>query len=264
MSDQISVKTLYFGQLRDVVGMSEVALEVPAGCTSQDLFTLVAKKYPRLAELRGSIVLARNAAFVREPEVLEDGDEIGFLPPVSGGSGRPEGVELMGVRWLHEVRTDEGHFFGLTRDVIDGGRIAREILRDEDGAFVNFEGVVRNHSNGRRTRFLDYECYESLAIRTMTDLGREIALKYGVGCIAIVHRLGRLAIGETSVAVVVSSPHRRAAFDAALEGINRLKTTVPVWKKEYFEDGEVWVEGSWDDAINRVGDARADGGAASG
>ena len=263
MADQISVKTLYFGQLRDVVGMSEAAFEVPQGCTSQDLFTLLATKYPRLAELRGSIVLARNAAFLREPEVLEDGDEIGFLPPVSGGSGRPEGAEPKDVRWLHEIRTGEGHFFGLTRDVIDGGRIAREILRDEDGAFVNFEGVVRNHSNGRRTRFLDYECYEALAIRTMADLGREIALKHSVGRIAIVHRLGRLAVGETSVAVVVSSPHRRPAFEAALEGINRLKTTVPVWKKEYFEDGEVWVEGSWDDAIKRVGEARFDASAAS-
>ena len=134
---------------------------------------------------------------------------------------------------------------------LDGGQLARRILAPTDGAFVNFEGVVRNNSKGRTTRYLDYECYEAMAIRVMAKLGAEIAAAYDIGRIAMAHRLGRLEIGETSVAVVVASPHRRAAFDAALEGINRLKKTVPVWKKEYFADGEVWVEGDWDASLLR-------------
>ena len=126
------------------------------------------------------------------------------------------------------------------------------LLRGEDGAFVNFEGVTRNNTKGRRTRYLEYECYEGMAVKMMAEIGRDIASKYDIGRIAIVHRLGRLEVSETSVAVVVTSPHRRAAFDAALEGINRLKKLVPVWKKEYFVDGEVWVEGEWDDSVAKA------------
>ena len=122
-------------------------------------------------------------------------------------------------------------------------------MRGEDGAFVNFEGVTRNNTKGRATRFLEYECYEAMAVKTMAEIGADIARNHAIGRIAMVHRLGRLEISETSVAVVVTAPHRKPAFDAALEGINRLKKLVPVWKKEYFVDGEVWVDGEWDDAV---------------
>ncbi len=111
---------------------------------------------------------------------------------------------------------------------------------------ITFEGTVRNNTKGRGTLYLDYECYEAMAIKTLAEIGREIAGSHAIGRIAMVHRLGRMEIGETSVAVIVTSPHRQAAFDAALEGINRLKRLVPIWKKEYFVDGEVWVEGEWD------------------
>ncbi len=109
--------------------------------------------------------------------------------------------------------------------------------------------MARNNTKGRATRFLEYECYEAMAVKMMAQIGREIAAAHSIGRIAMVHRLGRIEIGETSVAVVVTAPHRKPAFDAALEGINRLKQTVPVWKKEYFVDGEVWVDGEWDDAV---------------
>lgn len=244
MSAAIHIQVLFFGQLRDVAGTAAMQWELPPGSTTSELFGAVALAFPVIGAMRGSIVLARNAEFVQEPVVLADGDEIAFLPPVSGGSDG---------RWLHQIRTSDGHFFGLTRQPIDGTQLAREILRAEDGAFVNFEGVVRNHSGGRKTRFLDYECYEALAIKTMAAIGEDIARKHAVGRVAIVHRLGRLEIGETSVAVVVTSPHRRPAFEAALEGINRVKTSVPVWKKEYFEDGEVWVEGEWDSTLKPAG-----------
>ena len=106
--------------------------------------------------------------------------------------------------------------------------------------------VVRNNSKGRKTLYLEYECYEPMAIKTLAAIGREIAASHAIGRIAMVHRLGRMEIGETSVAVIVTAPHRKPAFDAALEGINRLKRLVPIWKKEHFMDGEVWVEGEWD------------------
>jgi molybdopterin synthase catalytic subunit len=118
---------------------------------------------------------------------------------------------------------------------------------------ITFEGTVRNNTKGRSTLCLDYECYESMALKMMAEIGREIAAAHAVGKVAMVHRLGRMLIGETSVAIVVTAPHRRAAFDAALEGINRLKKLVPIWKKEHFADGEVWVEGEWDKDVPLAG-----------
>lgn len=240
MSTSIRVRVLFFGQLREAVGLREMLWELPQGSTSTQLRNAVMLSFPALARMQESIVLARNEEFLQEPAELKEGDEVAFLPPVSGGSDS----------WLRRIDDPDGHFFGLTRNVIDGARIARQVLRPEDGAFVNFEGVVRNHSGSRSTRYLEYECYEALAIKTMASIGLQIVREYQVGRIAIVHRLGCLHIGETSVAIVVSSPHRKPAFDAALAAINRLKTTVPIWKKEFFEDGEVWVEGKWDASIN--------------
>ena len=114
---------------------------------------------------------------------------------------------------------------------------------------MNFEGVVRNNTKGRPTEFLDYECYEPMAVKTMAEIGRELAATHAISRIAMVHRLGRMQVGETSVAVMVTAPHRKPAFEAALEGINRLKRTVPIWKKEHFTDGEIWVEGEWDESV---------------
>ena len=128
--------------------------------------------------------------------------------------------------------------------------IAR-LLNGAEGAVVNFEGTVRNNTKGRPTLCLDYECYESMALKLMAQIGRELSATYEIGRVALVHRLGRLMIGETSVAVIVTAPHRRPAFEAALEGINRLKKVVPIWKKEHFVDGEVWVEGEWDENLPR-------------
>ena len=111
--------------------------------------------------------------------------------------------------------------------------------------------MVRNNTKGRATRYLDYECYEEMALKMMAQIGVEIAAQHAISRIAIVHRLGRMEIGETSVAVLAFAPHRRPSFEAALEGIDRLKKLVPIWKKEYFEDGEVWVDGEWDDSVVR-------------
>ncbi len=231
------VKVLFFGMLKDIAGRSREVVDVPDGATVGDVFEHFAGSFPRLKEYEKSIVMARNQEFSRPDEPVAADDEIAFMPPVSGGSaGR-------------EIVTPAGGFFALTREPIDVGSIKKRLLQGEDGAVVVFEGVGRNNTGGRRTRYLDYECYEPLALKTMARLGGEIAAAHEISRIGIVHRLGRIEIGETSVAIVVTAPHRRAAFAAAAEAIDRLKKLVPIWKKEHFEDGEIWVEGEWDDSV---------------
>ena len=131
----------------------------------------------------------------------------------------------------------------LTRDAIDAAALIRGVRDTEDGAVVTFDGCVRNHSHGHRTLYLDYEAYESMALAKMQDIAAEIHTKFHIHRVAIAHRLGRLQIGETSVFIAVSSPHRPAAFEACRFAIDTLKRTVPIWKKEYFEDGAVWADG---------------------
>jgi molybdopterin synthase catalytic subunit len=225
---------------KDFTGRSSDELELGDGACLSDVFDHYARRSPGLRDFAASIVLARNQEFSPPGTRLSEGDEIAFLPPVSGGSGSV---------YTHEIADEEGHFFALTRQPIDTRAVTARLLRGEDGAVVNFEGVVRNNTKGRATRFLDYECYEAMAIKLMAQIGREIAGSHAIGRIALVHRLGRMEIGETSVVVIVTAPHRKPAFDASLEGINRLKKLVPIWKKEYFADGEVWVEGEWDDSV---------------
>jgi MoaE-MoaD fusion protein len=229
----VRIHVLFFGVLRDVTGLREDSIEVPEGGRAASVFAHYSARFPRLAEMSASIVLAVNQKFCAPSEALADGDELAMLPPVSGGS--------------------EENIFALTRDPIDAAALARKILRGEDGALVTFEGVTRNNTKGRPTRYLDYECYEAMALKTMAEIGEEIARTHQISRIAMVHRLGRIEIGETSVVVIAVAPHRRPAFEAALEGINKLKRLVPVWKKEYFEDGEVWVDGEWDESVVKAG-----------
>jgi MoaE-MoaD fusion protein len=224
------VRVLFFGALKEIAGGAEEDLEIPAGATLEDVFRLYAERHETLQERRSSTLFARNREFARGDAVLSDGDEIAFLPPVSGGS-------------------DDGHVFRITRERIDARSLADALQRPEDGAVVVFEGVVRNNSQGRATKYLEYECYEEMARAQMEQIGREIAGRFAIGRIGMVHRLGRLEIGEASVAVIATAPHRKPAFDAAFEGINRLKREVPIWKKEYFADGAVWVDGEWDERL---------------
>ncbi len=238
----MNIKVLFFGQLKDITGLREDSLELGDGARVETVFEHYAGRFPRLRELSKSIVLAQNQQFAAASAPLAEGDEIAFLPPVSGGSvSVPKEI-------VHEPA---GHYFALTRDPIDTESLRKRLLQGQDGALVNFEGVVRNNTKGRPTRYLDYECYEEMALKMMAQIGVEIASQHAISRIAIVHRLGRMEIGETSVAVLAFAPHRRPSFEAALEGINRLKKLVPIWKKEYFEDGEVWVDGEWDDSVVR-------------
>ena len=131
----------------------------------------------------------------------------------------------------------------LFREPIDIAALSRHVRAPEDGAIVTFDGFVRNESHNRATLYLDYEAYESMAMAKMREIGAQLHEKYRIHRVAMVHRLGRLEIGETSVFIAVSAPHRAAAFDACRFAIDTLKCTVPIWKKEYFADGAVWADG---------------------
>ncbi len=241
------VRVLFFGVLKDIVGAAQDSPELPPNSTLASLFEAYCQRFETLRERRSSILFAKNGEFATPESALAENDEVAFLPPVSGGTGEEPDAGLNGSG----LRIEEpcGHVFSITRQPIDASQLARSLQRGDDGAVVVFEGVVRNNTKGRATTHLEYECYQALAIEQMARIGREIAAQYPIGRIAMVHRLGRLEVGEASVAVVATAPHRRPAFEAALEGINRLKREVPIWKKEFFVDGAVWVEGEWDQRL---------------
>jgi molybdopterin synthase catalytic subunit len=235
------VRVLFFGMLKELVGRPSEDAEFPEGADLRAVFERYAAAHARLRELAPSIVMARNQEFAALSTTITEGDEVAFLPPVSGGTaGDSEICHL-------------GHYFAITRQTIDTRAIVARLLTGAEGAVVTFEGTARNNTKGRATRCLDYEGYEAMALKLMLNIGLEIAAKYEVNRIAMVHRLGRILIGEASVAIIVTAAHRRAAFEASLEGINRLKKLVPIWKKEHFVDGEVWVEGEWDRNVPVVG-----------
>ncbi len=217
------VKVLFFGQLRELVGASEESVELPGGACVGDLIAHYQQRVPRLGEFRPSLAVAVNQEYADAAAPLSGGDEVAFLPPVSGGN--------------------EADIVELTREIIARERLATTVKAPRDGAVVVFEGTVRNHSGGRETLYLDYEAYEPMALGKMREIVAEIRDKFPVDRVAMVHRLGRLEIGETSVLIAVSSAHRAAAFEACRWAIDTLKRTVPIWKKEYFADGAVWAEG---------------------
>jgi molybdopterin synthase catalytic subunit len=137
----------------------------------------------------------------------------------------------------------EHDLFSLVNSPIDMAAIVQAVRAGHDGAIVTFDGFVRNESHGRSTLYLEYQAYEPMALAKMKEIGQLLREKFAAHRVAIVHRLGRLQIGETSVFIAVSAPHRAAAFDACRFAIDTLKRTVPIWKKEYFEDGAVWADG---------------------
>ena len=230
------IKVLFFGVLKDIVGCSEDCAEVPVNSTLGSVFEIYSARFETLSSKRPSIVFARNREFAAPDTTLAENDEIAFLPPVSGGTGLC-------------IEDEAGHVFAIVRGPIDSQQLAGRLQRPEDGAVIVFEGVVRNNTKGRPTAYLEYESYQEMAIGEMARIGREIAMKFEIGRIGMIHRLGRLDLGEASVAIVTAAPHRLPAFEAALEAINRLKREVPIWKKEFFADGAVWVEGEWDDRL---------------
>lgn len=226
------IKVLFFGSLKDIVGANKEECEL-ASATVGGVFEVYANRFPRLRELQRSIVVARNQCFCDPTAALEDGDEIAFLPPVSGGSGSV----------VREITLHNGHFFALTRERIDACSVAARIRQKFDGAVVVFECAVRDNNEGQSVRCLEYECHEDIdmAVRSMAELGADLARRHQISRFAMVHRLGRVPVGETSVVVAVAAPHRKPAFAAAMEAMDRLKGEVAIRKNEHFEGGTASV-----------------------
>jgi MoaE-MoaD fusion protein len=228
------VRVLFFGMLKDLAGRSSEDLALPDGALVRDLLAHYSSEAPRMKEALASIAVAVNQEYAGPEVVLKSEDEVALLPPVSGGSeGETPSGQLASRR----------HYASIVRDAIDTQGLLARIKHGEDGAAVVFEGVVRNQTRGRRTLYLVYEAYEEMALAEMEKLAEQALKQFAVRDVALVHRLGRLEIGETSVLFVVASAHRAAAFDACRWLIDTLKRTVPIWKKEYFEDGAVWADG---------------------
>ena len=234
--EHVTVRVLFFGAAREITGRDEVSFNLSAPATSLSALEEILTSYPQLRPFGASLLLAVNQDYARGEVPVHSGDELAIFPPVSGGAGEA-GAETK------KPAESEKDFFELTTDAIDVGLVSRRIVPPECGATVTLDGYVREWTRGRRTLYLVYEAYQPMALSEMTRLGQEVHLKFEIAHIGIVHRIGRLEIGETSVAIAVSAPHRRAAFEACEWAIRELKRTVPIWKKEFYEDGEVWVEG---------------------
>jgi len=204
----MNVKVLFFGQLRELVGASEESVELPAGASVADLISHYQQRVPRWQEFRPSLAVAVNQEYTDAAASLRSGDEVAFIPPVSGGS------------------VDD--HIELTRAPIEREQFVAGVKAPPDGAVVVFEGIVRNHSGGRETLYLDYEAYEPMALAKMREIAADLRERFPIDALAMVHRLGRLQIGETSVLIAVSAAHRAAAFDACRAAIDQLKRTVPI------------------------------------
>jgi molybdopterin converting factor subunit 1 len=220
----IRVSVLLFGQARELAGVQETTIDVE-GATVGDAVARLEALFPALAPLDRVLLTAVNETYATRGEPIADGDTLAIFPPVSGGE-------------------EPGDFFEITREPIDISEMRERLLRGPDGAVVIFDGVARDNTRGRQTRYLEYEGYEEMALKTMRQIGDEVHEKWpGIDRVGVRHRLGRIEIGESSVVIVVTSPHRKVAFEACHYAIDRLKQIVPIWKKEYFEDGAVWVQG---------------------
>jgi MoaE-MoaD fusion protein len=208
----MQVKVRLFAGLRERAGRGTVELELPAGARAADVWPEL-----DLGDRPGGLAVAVNRRYVDEAEPLSEGDEVALIPPVSGGAIR------------------------LVDGPLDVAAVLEEVADEGAGGVASFVGTVRRESRGRRVLHLEYEAYEGMAEDVMSDLAERLKAEHGLCAVAIAHRVGRVEIGEPSVAIAVSAPHRAAALTACREAIDTLKHTVPLWKKEVYEGGEEWL-----------------------
>ena len=214
-----------FANLAETCGARQVELcDLPQPLTASLVMDAFVDRFPQLDGMRDSIMFAVNAEYVSADHPVTPCDEVALIPPVSGGSN------------------DE--LFKITRDVLDPTALHNLVLSPQAGAVSLFVGVVRDNNLGRDVNYLEYDAYPAMATKVMRQIASEIRERWDVLDIAMHHRIGRLEIGEASVAVAVASAHRGEGIEACHYGIDRLKAIVPIWKKEVWSDGEEWIEGS--------------------
>ena len=219
------VRVLLFARYREATGQERVDVELPDGGTVETAWKAMVDRHPELARYRPYTLFAVGHDYVEADHRLRPNDELCFFPPVSGGSGAPT-----------------ADVYRVVETPLSPDAIAAEVDDPGAGGIVIFSGVVRDQTDGRPVKFLEYEAHTAMAEAKIREIGAAIRARWaGVRRVAILHRIGRLEIGESSVLIAVSAAHRGDAFEACRYAIDTLKRTVPVWKKEHFEDGEVWV-----------------------
>jgi len=219
----VRVRVHLFARYREAAGQEQVDLDLPEGDTVEAAWTAIVTRHPQLAQYRPFTLFAVGHDYVEADHTLKAGDELLLFPPVSGGAGEPD-------------------VFAVVDRPLSPDDIAARVDDPGAGGVVIFSGVVRNQTDGRPVKFLEYEAHAPMAETKMREIGAAIHTRWpGVKRVAMLHRIGRLEIGESSVLIAVSAAHRGEAFEACRYAIDTLKRTVPVWKKEHFEDGEVWV-----------------------
>jgi molybdopterin synthase catalytic subunit len=240
---RIGIRLRLFARQRELVGARELALELPAGATIEAAWDALAERHPAVADARPWMRFARNGEYVDAATVLADGDEVACIPPVSGGEEDPGPAAR-----ILELR-EQPFGRGILAELTDRLAVAA------DGAVVGFLGVTRETPGtpapgeeaeaarhaGRHVRSLDYEAHEAMVLATFERIADEIEARFGVRRVGIVHRSGNVPLGEPSIAIVVCSPHRGAAFDATRYAIEETKARAPIWKAEQFDDGHVWI-----------------------
>ncbi len=218
----MQIELRYFALVREVLGRGHEVRTVADGTSAGALFDQLAAEEPRLAPMKPTTMLMVNQEYVRPDHPLHDGDELALIPPVSGGQSGPV-------------------LFRVQAEPLDARPVEAAVAAGSAGALVTFTGTVRDHARGRTVVALDYEAYAPAAEKMLARIGEEIAARWGIERVAIVHRTGLLRVGEASVVIAVASEHRGEGFAACQYAIERLKQIVPIWKKEHYADGATWV-----------------------
>jgi MoaE-MoaD fusion protein len=216
-----TVTVRLFAGLAELAGVRQTTVDLGEGLTAGDVYALLSRQHSGIAGFAGSVMFARNQEYVSADTPLAPGDELALIPPVSGG----------------------GDLFEVTPEPLDPQRVVEAVSGNDAGAVALFFGVVREQNLGRPVLYLEYDAYPEMAIKVMREIAAEVRAEWPVSGVACQHRTGRLEIGETSLLVAISSPHRREAFEACHAYVDRLKERVPIWKKEVFAGGEEWIKG---------------------
>lgn len=225
--DPVRVRVRLFAALVEAAGREVIELSLPAGATVRTVLEAAGERVPAVGRYGASLLTAVNLDYVTRDHPLRDGDEVALIPPVSGGGG--------------PGRVGAGRFEVMDAP-IDVGALIAAVAHPGCGAIATFLGTARDHAEGRPVAGIEYHAYRDMAVRKLAEIGEEIRGQWGLDRVAIVHRVGRLAVGDVSVAIVVAAPHRAEAFAACRHAIERIKVIVPIWKKEAWADGGArWV-----------------------